>query len=165
MYRFSPITMEEASEVLRWRYHDLTYVLQPADENFDDDLRALLRPDYHYYAVHDATGVLVGFCCYGEDAQVAGGDYAAPALDIGMGLRPDLAGHGHGETFVRLILNFISEVSTAHVARLAVAEFNERAITVYRRVGFVETRRYEQETNNSIYEFVEMEKQITHAHK
>jgi ribosomal-protein-alanine N-acetyltransferase len=64
----------------------------------------LLRPDYHYYAVHDATGVLVGFCCYGEDAQVAGGDYAAPALDVGMGLRPDLVGQGRAHGFLQAIL-------------------------------------------------------------
>ncbi|MEI2776559.1 MAG: hypothetical protein V9G19_11450 [Tetrasphaera sp.] len=109
MYHFSPITTEEASAVLRWRYHDLTHLIQPNAENFDSDLAALLRPDYHYYAVRDASdasGEMVGFCCYGEDAQVVGGDYTAPALDVGMGLRPDLVGQGRARAFLQAVLDW-----------------------------------------------------------
>ena len=142
MYRFSPITMEEASEVLRWRYHDLTYVLQPADESFDDDLRALLRPDYNYYAVHDATGVLVGFCCYGEDAQVAGGDYAAPALDIGMGLRPDLVGQGRASRFLQAILDWGVETFEPEMFRCTVAAANPRSQRMFARAGFMTVQRF-----------------------
>ena len=138
-----------------WKYPGIYafYNMTADPEDYEEIVTAQMRRDYYYQVIDD--GKLHGFFALYQDDD---------AVELGLGLRPDLAGHGHGETFVRLILNFISEVSAAHVARLAVAEFNERAITVYRRVGFVETRRYEQETNTSIYEFVEMEKQITHAH-
>jgi hypothetical protein len=36
----------------------------------------------------------IGFCCFGPDAQLRGGDYHEPALDVGLGLRPDLVGKG-----------------------------------------------------------------------
>jgi ribosomal-protein-alanine N-acetyltransferase len=142
MYRFSPITMEEASTVLRWRYHDLTHILQPADESFDEDLYALLRPDYHYYAVHDATGVLVGFCCYGEDAQVAGGDYTAPALDVGMGLRPDLVGQGRAHGFLQAILAWGVELFDPELFRCTVAAVNPRSQRMFARAGFMTVQRF-----------------------
>ena len=73
---------------------------EPDADELARDVAALLRPDYHYHAAHDETGRLVGFCCFGEDAQVPGGDYSLPALDIGLGLHPDLTGRGLSHSFL-----------------------------------------------------------------
>lgn len=142
MYHFSPITADEAGTVLRWRYHDLTYLLQPNEENFDTDLAAMLRPDYHYYAVRDAQGELVGFCCYGEDAQVIGGDYTAPALDIGLGLRPELVGQGRARAFLQAVLDWGSEQFAPEMFRCTVAAANPRSQRMFARAGFMTVQRF-----------------------
>lgn len=49
----------------------------------EDDVRAFLDPANAYYSAVDAAGGLVAFRCFGPDAQVAGGDYSADALDTG----------------------------------------------------------------------------------
>jgi ribosomal-protein-alanine N-acetyltransferase len=59
-----------------------------------------------------------------------------PALEIGLGLRPDLAGRGLGLEFFRAGVEFgRSRFAPARVI-LAVAGFNERARIVYERAGF-----------------------------
>src|SRR5206468_9220263 len=61
---------------------------------------------YRYQAVRDEDGELVGFCTFGEDARVAGYIYPDDALDIGVGMRPDLVGRGLGLAFTREVLDF-----------------------------------------------------------
>ena len=83
---------------------------------------------------------LAGFVCFGAEAQVSGardaGLYVADALDIGLGLRPDLTGHGLGDAFVAACLDHARRTRHPRSLRLAVAEFNQRAIRVYERAGF-----------------------------
>ncbi|MDQ2672203.1 MAG: GNAT family N-acetyltransferase, partial [Actinomycetota bacterium] len=73
--------------------------------------------------------------CFGEDAQVASGKRfglyeAEPALDVGLGMRPDLTGRGLGEEFVYAGLRFARETYSPPAFRLTVAAFNRRAIRV-----------------------------------
>ena len=41
---------------------------------------------------------------------------------------------------------------------LNVAEFNKRAITVYKKVGFIEIEKYLQKTNGGEFNFIKMKK-------
>ena len=59
-----------------------------------------------------------------------------PALDVGLGMRPDLTGRGLGEEFVHAGLRFARETYSPPAFRLTVATFNQRAIRVYERAGF-----------------------------
>lgn len=64
---------------------------------------------------------------------------------IGFGLRPDLVGKGLGEDFIKDCIEYA--VSTydykGQYVRLAVAEFNQRAIKIYKRLGFEQFDTYE----------------------
>ena len=142
IYHFSPITAEEASTVLSWRYTDVAIQLQPNTDDFEEDLQALLLPAYHYHAMHDASGDLVGFCCFGEDAQVAGGDYALPALDVGMGMRPDLVGQGRSSGFLREILDWGYALFAPEIFRSTVAAVNQRSQRMFARAGFLTVQRF-----------------------
>ena len=81
---------------------------------------------------------------------------------LSLGLRPDLTGRGLGEEFVSECVRYaISEHKlTNHTIKLAVALFNERAIKVYQRVGFIETNRAIRDTHIGKVDFIEMEKHI-----
>ena len=74
-----------------------------------------------------------------------------------MGLRPDLTGRGFGSRFVIAGLEFAQVRFSLRVIQLRVAAFNERAIKVYRRVGFVEVECFVNRTNGGQFDFIRME--------
>ena len=136
-FTLTPITRADAQAVSRWRY-DGPYSVYNGSP---DAVPSLLEPRYLYHSVHDDYGFLVGYFCFGEDARVAAGKSSGvydreDALDVGLGMRPDLTGRGLGEQFVRAGLQFADEAYSPPAFRLTVATFNHRAISVYERVGF-----------------------------
>jgi ribosomal-protein-alanine N-acetyltransferase len=86
---------------------------------------------------------------------------AGPVAEIGLGLRPDLTGHGLGESFFRTCLRFASAALGAHSYTLVVAAFNHRAITVYERAGFQEVERFEDFTSGGFHAFIRMARGTT----
>jgi [ribosomal protein S18]-alanine N-acetyltransferase len=110
------------------------YDFNPADAKAN--LRYLLDPVNNFRAILDATGALVGFCSYGVDGQVPGGDYRVNALDIGMGIRPDKTGRGHGTAYARAVVQYGVEHYGASKARVTIAHLNLRARRVWENLGF-----------------------------
>ena len=80
-YRVDALSIEDGMDMAMWRY--------PGPWAVYDSLEAP-RPDEGYWAVRDAEGELVGFCCFGEAARVPGLPEAPGRLDVALGLRPDL---------------------------------------------------------------------------
>ncbi|CAA9587940.1 MAG: hypothetical protein AVDCRST_MAG88-4296 [uncultured Thermomicrobiales bacterium] len=156
---FAPMTEPDARAVAAWRYEG-PYALYNADPaRLDETLRALLAPRNHYYAVRTTEDGLVGTFCFGPDAQVPGGDYDdLDALDIGLGLRPELTGRGLGEAFLLAGLAFAREqfVPAPTRFRLTVATFNRRAIRVYEHAGFRPTHRFVRPSDG--HEFLQMDR-------
>ena len=79
------------------------------------------------------------------------------ALDFGLGLRPDLTGRGLGSEFVAAGLAFMQSRFPSQAIQLRVAAFNQRAIKVYQRAGFVEVERFLNRTNGGEYDFIRMQ--------
>ena len=129
------ITRDDAEQIATWRYAD-EYSLYDASV---DDIEWLLDPDNGYFAVDGEDGTLVAFGCFGRDARVPGGDYAEEAIDIGVGMRPDLTGHGRGRAFIELVLEEAVRRFGERTLRTTVASFNERSMHLMRKVGFQET--------------------------
>ena len=136
-FALTPITHADAKAISNWRYDDpySVYDGNPAS------VAALLEPCYLYHSVYDEHGELVGYFCYGEDARVSAGKRLGlyereTALDVGLGMRPDLTGQGLGEEFVHAGLSHAQKAYSPSTFRLTVATFNRRAISVYRRTGF-----------------------------
>ena len=78
----------------------------------------------------------------GPDARVLGGDYSHDAIDLGLGLRPDLTGHGRGRDLVAAVLDRVSEVLANPTLPVTIAAFNIRAIRVWEAAGFAITCRF-----------------------
>jgi RimJ/RimL family protein N-acetyltransferase len=142
VYAFRPITASDAEEISRWRYPEpySTYNGDPAS------VPGMLNPRYNYHAVTGPGGDLVGYFCFGADATVPAGRklglYDEDALDVGLGMRPDLTGRGLGPDFVRAGLRFAGQAFSPSAFRLTVAAFNRRAIKVYEAAGFERTRSF-----------------------
>jgi [ribosomal protein S18]-alanine N-acetyltransferase len=136
-FTLKPITRDDARAISGWRYAEPYSIYDGAPTSVE----TLLQPRFSYHSVYDEHGDLVGYFCFGEDAQVAAGRRLGlyeiePALDVGLGMRPDLTGRGLGEEFLRAGLRFARETYAPPAFRLTVATFNRRAIRVYERAGF-----------------------------
>lgn len=143
-YFFEPMSEPYARAIVAWRYPGQYNIYNTeSDADVEADVRVLLDPRYAYHAVLDAEGDLVGFCCFGADAQVPGGDYSdLSALDVGLGLRPDLAGHGRGLGFLEAIMDFARKRYGVTRFRATIAAFNTRSRRVFEKAGYVETQRF-----------------------
>ncbi len=144
------MTQTEAENIATWTYAEPYSFYDPRSD--DDDLAELLDPESRgdpYFSAHDENGELIGFFQFECDGEV---------VDVGLGLRPDLTGHGLGLPYVQSGLAFAKERFTPRRFTLSVGTFYERAITVYERAGFATTRSYMHETNGGIHAFVEMER-------
>lgn len=147
MYEFSPISVDDVNAIVSWRY-DPPYDFYDMDSD-PEDLALFTNPTNWdgYYAVFDGDGERVGFFSFEMDADT---------LEIGLGMRPDLTGDGHGQSFVEAGLAFAREEYDPAAFSLSVAAFNERAISVYEAVGFERVETFLQATNGGEYPFVRM---------
>ena len=147
---FTPMTTPFAASIAQWHYPD-EYAFYDLDQD-PEDREEFLDPatwNGRLFAVLDEQGDLVGFFSF---------EPSCDAVEIGLGLRPDLTGLGHGEAFVHAGLRFARRTFGRSTFRLSVAVFNRRAIRLYERVGFVAAGSFPQRTNGGTYEFVRMTK-------
>jgi len=122
-----PLTIDDGMDIAMWRY--------PGPWAVYDSLEAP-RPDEGYWAVCDAADRLVGFCCLGDAARPAGLDAAPGTLDVAIGIRPELAGHGLGAELGHTAVAYAAEVSDGRRIRCAVREWNDRGLDAARAAGF-----------------------------
>ena len=144
MYSFTAMSDVDAREIVMWRYPEPYTLYNLPDDDLEEHIDWLLKPEYHYYSVRNEMGELIAFRCFGEDAQVPGGDYSQPALDMGGGLRPDLSGKGLGASLMNAAFDFAKTEFNPERFRATVAGFNLRALKVCKKVGYRETQRFVQ---------------------
>lgn len=140
-FHVAPLTVADAHAILSWQYDEpyAIYNMGSAEKGAPEvmlDVQFLLEPRNGHYAVRDAIGELAGFCCFGEEARVPGGDYSQAALDIGYGMRPALTGQGRGSTFLATILAFAGQEYEPILLRATIAAFNGRSTRVFAKAGF-----------------------------
>jgi len=149
-YLFRQMDDADAREISGWRYG-------PPYDFYDSnagpaDLAELLDPQSRtnvYFSALDGENRLVGFFQYEESDE---------AVDVGLGLRPDLTGRGLGVEFVLAGPAFARERFSPRRFILSVATFNGRAIGVYERAGFRRGEVFMHHTNGGEHEFLRMER-------
>jgi RimJ/RimL family protein N-acetyltransferase len=134
--RFFPIDEASARVIIKWRYTPPYDIYNITTENVTETINYFLSPEYAYHILKDENDDQVAFCTFGIDARVPGGNYSEEALDIGMGVRPDLTGGGKGQVFIQSVLNFALKKYQPTSLRVTIAEFNKRAIRVWEKAGF-----------------------------
>ncbi|HSH04069.1 MAG TPA: GNAT family N-acetyltransferase [Anaerolineae bacterium] len=132
---FQLVTPALVRSFLEWRYKP-PYDIYNMGGDEDDAVAYFLDPTLYAHAVLNKEGQLVAFCTFGPDGQVPGGDYEAEALDIGLGVRPDLTGLGLGRHFVSAVVSFAVQRFAPPCLRVTIADFNIRAQKVWIANGF-----------------------------
>ncbi|MCP5094673.1 MAG: GNAT family N-acetyltransferase [Chloroflexi bacterium] len=138
---FLPMNEASAYLITGWHYDPPYHIYNISSSDPAFIKRAVsyfLDPVYQFQRILDEQGKLAAFCSFGVDAQVPGGDYTAEALDIGMGVRPDLTGQGLGATFSKAVIQFAYETYNPPMLRVTIASFNIRAQRVWQKYGFVQ---------------------------
>jgi hypothetical protein len=87
-------------------------------------------------------GQLEGYCSFGSDGQVVGGCYTTQALDIGMGIRPDLVAQGRGKLYVLAVARYGINRYAVEQLRVTIAQFNHRAQRVWQQLGFEQVEKF-----------------------
>ena len=150
-FTFHPMDEVNARAILNWRY-DAPYDLYNSDpDNVEGGVQVFLDPQNVYYTITDKRRDLVAYCCFGPDARVPGGDYSVNALDIGMGVRPDLTGQGQGLRYVNAVLDFGLRTFEPTAFRVTVAEFNKRALRVWEKAGFRPVQAFQREQDGRVF--------------
>jgi ribosomal-protein-alanine N-acetyltransferase len=154
-YIFVPMNAEYANDIVsNWHYDDIySFYDMAADE---DGLRIFMDTENWQNtirAVLNENQELAGWASF----HSGNGEFW-----LSSGLRPDLIGRRLGKGFIlACVRHAISKYQLVKRSiKLAVALFNQRAIKVYQRAGFVETNKVSRDTHIGQVEFIEMEKQI-----
>jgi ribosomal-protein-alanine N-acetyltransferase len=137
---FSPLDEADVEEITGWQYqppYDI-YNLKGDQET----IQYVLDPQNCFHGLFDKAGDLIGFCSFGTDGQVAGGDYRLEALDIGMGIHPDHIGQGLGKEYVSAVLAYALDKFDPRCFRVTIAGFNRRAQRVWEGNGFQKAQHF-----------------------
>ncbi len=146
------MTAEHAEACDRWRY-DPPYDFYDLRSD-EDDRKEFMNPNTwgtELFAAIDDTEKLTRFFVIKTQGE---------ALYIGFGIRPDLTGKRLGRDFIEQGIRFGAEKLDMRSPKvvLEVADFNERAKRLYRKIGFSTTRGFIQKTNEGEFPFVRLEK-------
>lgn len=151
-YYVEPLKEDHARAILKWRYPSpYDFYDPPSNDLTEEYVQQFLRPELGFHAVIAVGGQFVGFCSYGIDGQVQGGQYHDAALDIGLGMKPELTGQGLGSTFLFAVLSFALEHLDPPAFRLTVANFNARAIRLYQQFGFKKASEFDNKQQGTRY--------------
>lgn len=131
-----PLRRSDAEAVASWAYQGPWSVYDPRPDD------ALISAEAGYDAVVDDGGSLVGYVCTGQEARVPGLAEADGVLDIGVGMRPDLVGHGLGRAFGTVVLGHLRERYGERPLRAVIQSWNERSLRLARNLGFSDAGTY-----------------------
>lgn len=129
-YAVQPLTPEQGEAMAGWAYPGPWAVY---------DVTGPVDPGEGFWAVVDEDGEVVGFACFGVEARVPGLDERPGVLDVGVGMRPDLTGHGRGREFATAVLDHGRAVTGARRLRAVVQDWNARSRALLRNLGFEES--------------------------
>jgi ribosomal-protein-alanine N-acetyltransferase len=152
-----PLSLQEARVMATWRYESPYSIYSLSEEAIPE----FINPKNRYFCVKDGAGQMIGYCCFGEEAKVLGGDYTASELDVidvGLGMHPAKVGKGLGKEFIDAIFRFATHEFKPGRLRVTIAAFNLRSQKAFLKSGFVQTHRFLRKGDG--VEFVQLERDV-----
>ena len=164
-FAFTLMNIEDARAIQFWHYDEPYSIYDMRRGEEPNVINEMLDRRSPYYAVRSEQDELIGYYCYGTSAHVDGG--MEPRLfvedrmvTLGLGLRPDVTGHGLELAFVNAGLDFACREFAPKRFRLYVYHWNIRAIRVYERAGFVKIGRHIVHRPEGDRMFIEMQRGV-----
>lgn len=144
-----------AQKIANWEYKPPYDIYNMSGK--EEAVEKILSNDYYKYSYKN---ILIGYFCFGNAAKVFNNkeniykdeDY----LDIGIGLNPQFCNSGRGYNFFSKAIKAGNELYEQKKFRLTVAQFNKRAIKVYKKYGFRENNSFEAKQDNKTVQFLTM---------
>lgn len=151
MFFLSKFTEENAKTVCSWKYEQEYSVYNfPEWETVKEqrwDIADAVNRKAAYFAVLDENSEFCGYFLFRFHQNI---------VTLGLGIRPELCGKGHGAEFLALILNEFRARYPEQTLELEVRSFNKRAIRCYRHAGFQDVKSYFKETPMGADTFLQM---------
>ena len=138
-----PLTPAQVREFITWEYQEPYAMYNMNEEDTEAAVSFFTDPANGYFGIVNAAGSFLGFCNFGADARVPGGNYTDTAIDIGMGMHPDLTGQGKGASYADAVFEYANKQFAEQPRRVTIAEFNKRAQRLCQRFGFKIVDRFE----------------------
>jgi len=148
--RFLPTDDASAREFLKWKYEPPYEIYNYSPEHFERDLAYHLDSTNNLYSMYRGDE-LVGYCSYGRDAQVPGGNYSEEALDIGMMIKPRLTGRGQGSNYANVVIQYGVSKYQPEKLRVTILATNLRAIRVWEKNGFQTVQSFSRKSDSSSF--------------
>lgn len=148
-------------QFMTWRYpppYDVYNMSHDGQTDFSEAIDYFLNPVYEFYILYAEQDELVGFFSFGSDAQVPGGNYIPPAIDIGLAVKPEYTGRGLGIYFAKTAVSYAINKYHPPQLRVTIADFNDRAKKVWRRLGFEKSEQFVAQRNKR--PFIIMTKEV-----
>jgi ribosomal-protein-alanine N-acetyltransferase len=155
---FLPTEKKRAREFLQWQYEPPYDIYNFPLVQLEKYVQYNIDPRNNVYTMFDQNDRLIGYCSYGRDAQIPGGDYSEEALDIGLMIKPELTGQGMGSDFASKVIQNGIDKYVPKKLRVTIAAFNKRAMRVWEGNGFQQTQKFNREGDGM--EFVVMVNEI-----
>ncbi|BAY43020.1 hypothetical protein SAMD00079811_05980 [Scytonema sp. HK-05] len=152
-FQFHPLTRKEATELISWRYDrplDI-YNIKVDTDSLQNTVDFFVDPKNSYFAISSDLHEFTAFCCIGADAQVPGGDYSLDALDIGLGIRPELTSQGLGSPIAIATIDYAKQSFSPQRLRVTIAAFNFRALKVWQNLAFLPVQRFRKQNGGNEY--------------
>ena len=146
-------TEEDTKEFLTWSYDGVySFYDNNIQQEKIDDIISLTGSDRAFSVVNE-NDELVGNCefyHYEDDGK--------KILALGVQMKPELTGKGHGTEFCKAILEQGREKLKFNYIELAVVDFNKRARKVYENIGFKKIDEFDNNIRGNNYKFIAMSK-------
>lgn len=148
MLEFRKPTENDSKEISTWKY-DGIYSFYDNDKTKTKQEWALnIHKDENAFMIYKENE-LIANCCFNFDKD---------KILFGIQMKPNLTGKGMGTDIVNAALNFGREKFKFNNIWIFVAKFNNRAIKIYKKLGFKITYEFVWKVNGEETGFIEMQK-------
>jgi RimJ/RimL family protein N-acetyltransferase len=147
---YRPTDEGSARAFLQWKYEPSYEIYNYQSEHFEEDLAYHIDPSNNIYSIYQ-NDELIGYCSFGNDARVPGGDYSKEALDIGLMIKPELTGQGLGSEYVNDVIQFARTQFLPRRFRVTILAANLRARRVWEKNGFQKEQEFKRERDRLLF--------------
>lgn len=142
---------KDSRDISTWKYEGIYSFYDNDKTEMKQQWASNIHKEDDIFAMYNENNELIGNCSFDYDEE-------DKKYMVGVQMRPSLTGKGMGTEVISSIIEFGKKTYSFDELYLLVAKFNERAIKIYKRLGFEVTEEFTWFVNGEEKEFYEMKK-------